>query len=174
MSFGPRSRMHGDGLIPNPPAAIPSRMKALPVFLGFIVFAVLLLLLTLPGLFAFLHELLQHLPLVALAPREAVGPPLALLALALAGITLSNPSVSGKDRARTIQQPKTRRITWTGFCLAVAFGAVLITVAAIPVVEITASMTMTARGYLRCPSPSNERRAPMRWVLPAGHCDLIP
>lgn len=160
--------MRGSGT--SSPLAIPSRVKALPAFFGILLIGIVPLALALPGLLGFLHGMAHRAPLVVLKPREAVGPPLALAAFALAGITLSSPAIPGRGRSSATRRPRPRRVTWTGACLAIVLAAMLGTVIAIPVVEIAASATMTSHGYLRCPDPRSEWRPPMRWVLPGGHC----
>ena len=149
--------MRGDSAAP--PSATRSRWGALPAFFGFLLIGVLALALTLPGLLGFLHGVAHRLPLVAFRPREAVGPPVALGFVALAGITLSDPAVNGR-----------RRLTWKNACLAAIMVAALATVVAIPVGETAASSTMTALGYERCANPPTWHHPPMRWMRPGGHC----
>lgn len=146
-----------------------SRMKALPAFLMFAALAALALWLALSSLIPSLREFTSHAPMVALSPRDTIGLPLALLSLALAGMTLSRAPEVG-PRAHRRRHEKSEKTTGLNVCLGIAMASVLLTVVIVPITEITANVVMANRHYLACPAPLRDRHPPMRWILPTAHC----
>lgn len=151
------------------PSTFRMRIKALPAFLGFIALGALSLWLALTALIPSVRAMSNHASSVVLSPHDTIGLPLALLFLALAGMTLSPAPEVGPGTHRR-RHGKSQKTPGLNICLAVAMASVLLTVIIIPVTEITANVMMANRHYLSCPTPLGTRHPPMRWILPTAHC----
>lgn len=142
-----------------------ARLKALPSFAGFLAIGCGLFWLALSGLLPVFRAIEARAPMVALAPRDALGLPLAVAFFALAAMTLfPTPAIGPERRQRNRGKHPGRRFDGPALCLAVAVAAAVCSVVASPVTQIFVQMTVSARGYLPCAPVPGERPAYKRWI----------
>lgn len=145
--------------------ALRERLRAIPVFLGFAVVGGGVLCLALFSLLPLIHDIGAGAPLITLAPRDAIGLPLAVTLFAFAAMTLFRaPEVGPAKRTKTRARRSAGRVSGPIACLGVALLGIVFAFLASPITTVIVEMAVSSRGYVACPALLGERPAHLRWT----------
>ncbi|WP_044560683.1 hypothetical protein [Azospirillum sp. B4] len=135
------------------------------MFLGFAAVGGILLALALVSLIPLAHNISAGAPLITLAPRDAIGLPLAVTLFAFATMTLFRaPDIGPAKRNRRRDAAPASRFNGPVICLGVAVLGIVLALLASPLTTIIVQTVMTNRGYMSCPALPGERPAHLRWT----------
>jgi hypothetical protein len=137
----------------------------MPVFLGFAIVGGGVLCLALFSLLPLVHDIGAGAPLITLAPRDAVGLPLAVTLFAFAAMTLFRaPDIGPAKRTKTRTKQPAGRVNGPIVCLGVALLGIVFAFLASPITTVIVETVVVSRGYVACPALLGERPAHLRWT----------
>ena len=154
--------------------APPLRRKVIAVMLAFAAGGFLAVWLGLADLLPFVRSVARQVPVVAFRTSGLTALPLSISLFAFAGMCLI--PVPRDDR-RSREDRGTAAGTWrfATMLLGVAAAGVILSAVIAPVARRVASDALPRRGYVPCPDgTTDERRPPLRWRVPTGHCPGVP
>lgn len=139
--------------------------KALPAFAAFAIPGVGLIGFALVRLLWLIHAINARAPLVTLQPLDVIGLTIGISSFGFAALTLSRAPAKELRRRRTTS-PNVRSLDWTTVCLSIVVAGIALSAVAPWIASAMVEAMVAERGYAECTPPPDERRPPLRWVLP--------
>lgn len=139
--------------------------KSLPAFAAFALPGAGLVGFALARLLSLIHAVSIRAPLVTLQPRDAIALTIGISFFGFAALTLL-PRPARELGRRRATLSNVARIDWTTICLGIVVAGIALSAVAPWVASMAAEAVVAKHDYIECPPPSDERRPPLRWILP--------